>query len=176
MKRLLTLFDRVIFTISAGAAIVSASLLLFVFVIIQYEVVMRFIFNRPTSWTHEVSTFAISWVGFLGAGYVLRIGRQLEIDIFTMRISERARQLAGTVTDVVGGIFSGCIAYLGYEFARIAFLMRATSASELDTELWIPYLTIPIGFTVLSLEFFSRIAWRWGVVERPVSDAHAIAD
>lgn len=176
MKRLLTLFDKVIFTVSAGAAIVSASILLFVFVIIQFEVVMRFVFDSPTSWTHEVSTLAISWVGFLGAGYVLRLGRQLEIDIVTMRISDGARRLLGTLTDVIGGVFSVFIAYLGFDFVRIAFIMRATSASELDTPLWIPYLTIPIGFGVLSLEFFSRISWRWGIVERPVSDAHAIAD
>lgn len=176
MKRLLALFDKVIFTVSAGAAIVSASLLLFIFIVIQFEVVMRFVFNSPTSWTHEVSTFAISWVGFLGAGYVLRLGRQLEIDILTMRIGDEARRILGTVTDVIGGVFSAFIAYLGFDFARIAFIMGATSASELDTALWIPYLTIPIGFGVLALEFFARIAWRWGAVERPVSDAHAIAD
>lgn len=170
MQRMLTWFDRVVLAVSASAAFVSASLLLFVFIIIQYEVVMRFIFDAPTYWTNEVSTFAISWVGFLGAGYVLRLGRQLEIDVITMRLSTRARQVLGTVTDIVGAAFCGFTAYLGYEFTRIAWLMNASSASELDTALWIPYLTIPVGFGVLALEFIARISWRWGVVERPQAD------
>lgn len=170
MQRMLIWFDRAILAVSASAAFVSASLLLFVFLIIQYEVVMRFVFNAPTYWTNEVSTFAISWVGFLGAGYVLRLGRQLEIDVLTMRLSTRARRLLGTATDLVGGVFCAYTAYLGYEFARIAWVMNASSASELDTALWIPYLTIPIGFGVLALEFVARIPWRWGVVERPQAD------
>lgn len=175
MQRMLIWFDRAIWALSASAAFVSASLLLFVFLIIQYEVVMRFVFNAPTYWTNEVSTFAISWVGFLGAGYVLRVGRQLEIDVITMRMSGRARQVLGTVTDLVGAGFCGFTAYLGYEFTRVAWLMQASSASELDTALWIPYLTIPIGFGVLALEFIARIPWRWGAVERPQASHVATA-
>ena len=161
MRRMLTWLDKAIWAISAGSAFVSASLLLMVFVIIQYEVVMRFVFNAPTYWTHEVSTFSISWVGFLGAGYVLRLGRQLEVDVLTMRISESARRLLGTATDLVGGVFCGFAAYLGYEFCRIAYFMRASSATEMDVPLWIPYMTIPIGFSVLALEFLARILAKW---------------
>ena len=158
--------DKVIWAVSTGSAFVSATLLLVVFVIIQYEVIMRFIFNSPTHWTHEVSTFSISWVGFLGAGYVLRLGRQLEVDVLTMRIGHAARRLLGTATDVIGGGFCGFAAYLGYEFSRIAYFMRASSATEMDVALWIPYMTIPIGFSVLALEFLSRILARWNLVER----------
>ena len=163
---MLTWLDRVIWAVSAGSAFVSATLLLIVFVIIQYEVIMRFIFNSPTYWTHEVSTFSISWVGFLGAGYVLRLGRQLEVDVLTMRISDSARRALGTATDLVGGVFCGFTAYLGYEFSRIAYFMRASSATEMDVALWIPYLTIPIGFSVLALEFLARILAKWNLVER----------
>jgi TRAP-type C4-dicarboxylate transport system permease small subunit len=166
MQRALIWFDSAVWAISIGVASISALLLLFVFIIIQYEVVMRFVFNAPTDWTNEVSTFVISWVGFLGAGYVLRLGRQLEIDVITMRLSAKSHRILGTSSDIGGAIFSAYTAYLGYEFVRVAWLMNATSASELDTPLWIPYLTIPIGFGVLALEFVTRIFWRWGVVER----------
>lgn len=166
LRRLLTWLDKAIWAVSIGSAFVSATLLLVVFVIIQYEVIMRFIFNSPTYWTHEVSTFSISWVGFLGAGYVLRLGRQLEVDVLTMRISHSARRLLGTATDVVGGAFCGFAAFLGYEFSRIAYLMRASSATEMDVALWIPYMTIPIGFSVLALEFLARILARWNLAER----------
>ena len=166
MRRMLTWLDRAIWAISAGSAFVSATLLLIVFVIIQYEVIMRFVFNSPTYWTHEVSTFSIAWVGFLGAGYVLRLGRQLEVDVFTMRISESRRRLLGSATNAVGGVFCGFTAYLGYEFTRIAYFMRASSATEMDVALWIPYMIIPIGFSVLALEFFARILAQWDLVER----------
>lgn len=176
MRRILVGLDRVVHAVSAVAAAVAAALLLTIFVAVQYEVVMRFVFNRPTFWVNEASTYAISWVGFLGAGYLLRIGRQLEVDIVTMRLSEGARRALGTATDLIGGVFCAYTSYLGVEFSRIAYVMRASSASELDVPLWIPYLAIPIGFAILSAEFFLRILARWELLDRPAGASHAVVD
>lgn len=166
----MTLVDRLIHGISLTAALIAATILLTIFVIVQYEVVMRYVFNAPTYWTNEVSSFAIAWVGFLGAGYVLRIGRQLEIDIVTSRLRTSARRWLGTATDLVAGVFCGLITVLSYNFVSISHMIQASSASELDTPLWIPYLAVPIGFGILTLELFVRIAARWGLVEGRVVD------
>ncbi len=159
-----TILDRLVRAISLAAAVLAAAILLMIFVIVQYEVVMRYIFNAPTYWTNEVSMFAIAWVGFLGAGYILRIGRQLEIDIVTMRIGPRARRWLGTATDLLGAASCALIAKLSVDFVGISRMMQATSASELDTPLWIPYLALPIGFTILGLELLVRALVRWDLV------------
>ena len=165
MKRSITLFDRAVAMISAAAAGVAAAILLVIFLIIQMEVVLRFVFDAPTSWSHEVSTFAICWVGFLAAGHILRLGRHLEVDVLTSRISRKSRRIVGTVTDTMACIFCVYACYLGVKFVDIAFMMQATSASEIDTPLWIPYLATPIGFGIFALEFLARILARWGLVE-----------
>jgi len=173
MKRSITLFDRAVAMISAAAAGVAAAILLIIFLIVQVEVVLRFIFNSPTSWSHEVSTFAISWVGFLAAGHILRLGRHLEVDVLTSRISKKSRRMLGTLTDTIACIFCFYACYLGVKFVDIAFMMKATSASEIDTPLWIPYLAIPIGFGIFALEFVARILSRWDLVEHRDADAKA---
>lgn len=159
-----TAYDRLVLAISATAAAAACALLAFMFVTVQYEVVMRFVFHRPTHWTHEVSTFGISWVGLLSAAYVLRLSRHLEVDIVTTRIGERARAVIGTGTDLLGTAFCSIAAVLGAEFVEIAMMMGATSASELDTPLWIPYMIIPLGFGLLGLEFLARMLARLGLV------------
>jgi TRAP-type mannitol/chloroaromatic compound transport system permease small subunit len=45
-------------------------------------------------------------------------------------------------------------------------MMGAVSVSELRVPLWIPQLTIPIGFSLLGLEFLSRILVRLDLVAR----------
>ena len=170
MKRLITLFDRAVGMISAAAAGVAAAILLTIFVIVQAEVVLRFIFDSPTSWSHEVSTFAICWVGFLAAGHILRLSRHLEVDVLTSRISKKSRRLLGTITDATACAFCIYACYVGVKFVDIAFLMKATSASEIDTPLWIPYLAIPIGFGIFALEFLARIFSRWNLVDHRNSD------
>lgn len=164
MLSFFTILDAIIRAISLAAALLAAVILLGTFVIIQYEVVMRYVFNAPTFWTNEVSSFAIAWVGFLGAGYVLRIGRQLEIDIVTMRIGSEARKWLGTATDLLAAGCCGLITKLSFDFVAISKLIMATSASELDVPLWIPYAAMPIGFGILTLELLSRVFVRWGLV------------
>ncbi|MCB1549807.1 MAG: TRAP transporter small permease [Hyphomicrobiaceae bacterium] len=173
MRTIARFFDTIVGGISLAAAAIAAFLLLAMFVVVQYEVVMRYWFGRPTHWTHEVTTFAIAWVGFLSAGYLLRQGRQLEIDIVTSRLSAGARRLLGTFTDIIGAAFCGYTVLLGYRFVSTAHMMGATNASELDTPLWIPYSAIPIGFTILGLEFLARILNRWGLTPERSDDPHS---
>lgn len=155
------------------AAAIAASVALFLmFLMVQVEVVLRLL-KRPTHWTHEISTFAVPWVVFLASAYVLRLGRHLEVDIVTSRLSTLARSRLGIFTDATAAVFCAYAAWHGKRFVDVALMMQATSASELDTPLWIPYLSLPVGFALLTLEFLARILVRLGYVERQASDAHA---
>lgn len=172
MRGLAQRLDRAIGALSYAAAIAAALVLFLMFLMVQVEVVLRF-FKRPTHWTHEISTYAVPWVVFLASAYVLRLGRHLEVDIVTSRLSEVTRNRLGILTDATAAAFCAYAAWHGKRFVDVANLMGATSASELDTPLWIPYLSLPVGFALLTLEFMARILVRLGYVERPASDSHA---
>lgn len=159
-----TAFDRVVRALSVAMAVLAGGLLATLYVIVQFEVVMRFVFHAPTHWTHEVSTFSISWVGLLAAPYALRIGSQLEVDLVVTRLSPVLRARLGIVTDLLAAAFCGFAAWLGLGFVEIAHMMEATSASELDTPLWIPYLIVPVAFGGLCLECLARALTRAGLV------------
>ncbi|WP_372617198.1 TRAP transporter small permease [Falsiroseomonas sp.] len=164
LRSVATAFDRVVRILSVTLALFAGALLAMLYIIVQFEVVMRFVFHAPTHWTHEVSTFAISWVGLMAAPYALRLGSQLEVDLVVSRLSPRSRARLGIATDLLGAAFCGFAAWLGLGFVEIAQMMEATSASELDTPLWIPYLVIPIAFSALCLEFLARALTRAGLV------------
>ncbi len=171
---LATAFDRVVFGISVGMALFAGLILAGLYVIVQYEVFTRFVLHAPTYWTHEVSTFAISWVGLLAAPYVLRLGSQLEVDLVTSRLPPGLRNALGIATDMLGAAFCGFAAWSGAGFVELAQLMEATSASELDTPLWIPYLVIPVAFGLLGLEFVARALARTGLVRGRVASTQAV--
>lgn len=60
------LFDRVPLALgAAGAAGIFAIL-----VLMSYEIVARYIFNSPTNWSVEVSTYILVGAAYLGAGQV----------------------------------------------------------------------------------------------------------
>ena len=171
---LATAFDRLVLGLSVAMAVLAGLLLAGLYVIVQYEVFTRFVLSAPTHWTHEVSTFAISWIGLLAAPYVLRLGSQLAVDLITSRLPSGLRNALGIATDLLGAAFCAFAAWSGAGFVDLAHMMEATSASELDTPLWIPYLIIPLGFGLLTLEFITRAVARTGLVRGRDTAAQAV--
>jgi C4-dicarboxylate transporter DctQ subunit len=161
--RALRALDVFVHAVSRVCGLLSAILLVAAFAVIQGEIVLRFVFNAPTSWTHEVSEYAIVWIGLLGAGYALRQGRHLEIDVLVMRMPSGLRRGLGIATDAVALAFCLYAAYRCVDFVKISYVMQATSATEIDVPMWIPYLILPFGFAVLALEFLARILARLGL-------------
>jgi hypothetical protein len=45
------------------------------------NVVARYVFNHSFTWAEELSRYMMVWVGFLGAGLVLRVGAHIAVDV-----------------------------------------------------------------------------------------------
>lgn len=172
VKKISAMLDGGIAFLSFLGMIVAAAALATIAVSIIIEVIARSIFNSPTLWAVEVSTYAIIATGFLGSALVLRRGRHLEINLLTARLSMTTQKWAGVITDLCGAVFCFLVCFSGIRFVELSQIMGAVSVSELRVPLWIPQLTIPIGFALLGLEFLSRIMVRLGLVtHRELADA-----
>lgn len=164
--------DRIIAFLSLLGAAAAAAALATIAVSVIVEVIARSVFSAPTLWAVEISTYAIIATGFLGSAFVLRRGRHLEINLLTSRLPLPAQKWVGVLTDACGAAFCLLVCLGGMRFVELSHIMGAVSVSELRVPLWIPQLTIPIGFALLGLEFLSRIMVRLDLVtRREVADA-----
>lgn len=166
VRKLSVMLDGGIALLSFVGAVIAAAALATIAVSVIIEVVARSVFNAPTLWAVEVSTYAIITTGFLGSALVLRRGRHLEINLLTTRLSPTVQKWTGIVTDACGAAFCFLVCFSGIRFVELSQIMGAVSVSELRVPLWIPQLSIPIGFALLGLEFLSRIMVRLGLVTR----------
>lgn len=74
----------------------SLSWILVVFMVIMvfdvtWQVFTRFVLNDPSSFTEELATFLMIWIGLLGGAYALRQKAHLGIDILTIRFAPDKR-------------------------------------------------------------------------------------
>lgn len=166
VRKIGDMVDKGIAFLSLVGGVVAAAALTTITVSVIIEVVARFILNAPTIWAVEVSTYAIITTGFLGSALVLRRGRHLEINLLTARLSASSQKWTGIVTDACGAAFCFLVCFSGIRFVELSQMMGAVSVSELRVPLWIPQLTIPVGFALLGLEFLSRIMVRLDWVTR----------
>jgi len=93
--------------------------------VITFEVVMRYVFNRPTNWGHElmVLLFAIFYVA--AGGYAHYYRAHVRVDVIYASLSERNRAILDIVTSAFFFLFVGVFVYTGWTFYWSSQTMEA---------------------------------------------------
>ncbi len=130
-------------------------------VVCTIEVVMRYLFNSPTIWAWEVDTQLFCYLTALGAGYTLRQGGHVRVEIFVNLFSARTRQLIEVIVDCV---FLVVIAILSQQTGRMAIssiVMREQSSSYWVYPLYPTKIIIAIGVFFLFLQGLAQLHAAW---------------
>lgn len=135
----------------------SGSITIFMMVIVTFEVVMRYFFNRPSLWVIDIASLGIPFITLLGAAWVLREDKHVKIDFVYLLISPGKRALLDVVTTVV--TFLACVLFL-YQ-AWVVFYTAYEWKENLFRSIVIPKTYVlwpfPLGALLLCIQFVRRI-------------------
>jgi TRAP-type C4-dicarboxylate transport system permease small subunit len=83
-------------------------------VISVFEVIMRYGFNRPTTWVHETTLMMVG-VGMLWGGtYCTAEDRHIRVTVVRDAMSRRARRIVDVVVGVFNLLFCSGLTWAGY--------------------------------------------------------------
>jgi TRAP-type C4-dicarboxylate transport system permease small subunit len=68
------------------------------------EVLLRYGFTSPILWVVEPSEYALLWITFLGAAWVLRHGGHVRVDILLQYLSPAALRVCGLFSAGAGAV------------------------------------------------------------------------
>ena len=78
--------------------------------IVMFEVIARYVFNRPTIWAWDVNIQLLAFMATLGGGYVLLNDDHVRVDLLVAKLSIRKRAIlesfTGLLTIVALGILT----------------------------------------------------------------------
>jgi TRAP-type mannitol/chloroaromatic compound transport system permease small subunit len=125
-------------------------------VIIGFEVVARYIFNRPTIWAHELTMMFFTALVMLSGASVLRHGAHVNMDLVYSRLSPRAKGVLDMVSSILFFLFCGVLFWEGTKMA-----LRSLSLGEHSGTFWNPpvYLircVIPVGALLIILQGLAK--------------------
>ena len=80
---------------------------------VSWQVISRYVFASPSSWTEEVARFLMIWVGLLGAAYAFRTRVHLGLDILPQKLTGRSAQILRLFTMIVVVLFSVTVLVIG---------------------------------------------------------------
>ena len=134
---------------AAGATLLFVAIT----VAICAEVLLRYGFNSPIAWVVELSEYALLWITFLGASYVLRHGGHVRVDILLQYLSPAALRVCGMVSAASCALTSLVILVFGIDATWTAYQRAAYKPTGIDVPAWIVLIVIPIGALLLFLRF-----------------------
>jgi C4-dicarboxylate transporter, DctQ subunit len=145
---------------SVGAA---GATLLFVGITLAIcaEVLLRYGFNSPLSWVVEMSEYALLWITFLGASWVLRHGGHVRVDILLQYLSPTALRVCGLFSSATGMATTLVLIVFGIDATWTAFARGAFKPTGTDVPTWMIVIVIPVGGLLLFLRFARLFAEYW---------------
>jgi len=130
------------------------------FVVLQ-EVISRYVFNAPSTWSNEIASYLLIAVVFLGLAENLRSDVHIRIDVLLNLMSRKVFRWFQTFAYLVGIIFSILLAWAVWK-NFLGFWGRGTiSDSLLMTPLWIPMVPAVIGALVFVLSMITGLLRLW---------------
>ncbi|HPS55805.1 MAG TPA: TRAP transporter small permease [Sedimentisphaerales bacterium] len=112
---------------------------------VVWQVFTRYVMRSPSTWTEELATFLMIWVGLLGSSVALNRGAHLGIDYFVSKLSHRKRLYVELFVFLNIAFFSLLVLCIGgTELVRITLANNQVSAA-LELKMGYVYLAIPVS-------------------------------
>jgi len=123
---------------------------------VTWQVVSRYVFQAPSSFTDELSRYMLIWLGMLGSAYVAGQNNHLAIDILPQKLTGRPKMRLMIFIHVVIIAFVLPVMILGGgNLVYITYVLEQRSAT-LQVPLAYIYAVIPIsGLLVLYYQISS---------------------
>ncbi|HZG72433.1 MAG TPA: TRAP transporter small permease subunit [Chondromyces sp.] len=130
----------------AGIIIFIMAILLF------YAIVMRYFFEKPPSWSFDLTGWFTGLSAFLAGGYALAHGAHVRVDMIYEKFSLRTRSLIDIITSIFLFLIVIVLVWKGMEQVLFNYETNAMASTGLNVPIWLKWLMIPLGGLLLGLQ------------------------
>ncbi len=129
--------------------------------IVTEGVIVRKVLGISTIWQIEASVFLLIFTVFAGAPFVQKNEHHLNVDLLIIHLSPRTREIILIAVSILSCLIAGLLAWYAWPMWWESVIGNEHSESLWGPPLWIPYLFLPLGMTLL---FFQYIVYICGKI------------
>jgi len=152
-RRIGRLIDR----ISGLTGFIGALSILAAALIVTEGVVVRKILGQSTIWQIEFSVFLLIYACFVGAALAQRGEHHLNVDLIIIHLKPKAREVVLVIASGIGCLICAVVAVYAWPMWWQALVANEHSESLWGPPMWIPYLFLPLGMTLVFLQYLGQI-------------------
>jgi TRAP-type C4-dicarboxylate transport system permease small subunit len=148
---------RLIEALSTVAGGIAALSILAAALIVTEGVVTRKVFGVSTTWQIEASVYLLIYACFVGAPLGQKHEHHLNVDLVIYYLSAKVREVILIVVSIIACITSAIIAWYAWPMWWESVVRNDHSGSLWNPPLWVPYFFLPLGLTLLFLQYVVQI-------------------
>ncbi len=140
-----------------GFAFFAGILLLLVTFFVSYGVILRYLHIKPPIWILQFTEYALLWITFLGAAWLLRKGGHIRIDTIITRLGPKTRGIIEVIVALLGFVVCIIIVWFGTEKTLEFYERGIMDVKGVTVPITPLFLIIPLGGFMLLLQFGRNI-------------------
>jgi len=157
MKTVFQIFVRITDGLTVITGWVAALCLVAAALIVTEAVIVRKLLGISTIWQIEASVFLLIFTVFVGAPFVQKNEHHLNVDLVIIHLSPRTREITLIVVSIISCILTAILAWYAWPMWWETVVNNEHSESLWGPPLWIPFLFLPLGMTLLFLQYIVYI-------------------
>jgi len=150
-------FLRAVAAISTLAGWVSAAMIVTAVAITCQMIFVRFVLNGSTIWQTEAVIYLVISATLIGLPYVQHLRGHVNVDLIPLALPKPARMALAILTLSASIVIVTIMLWYGFEYWHFAWARNWHSDTIWGVRLWIPYLSLPVGFALFLLQLIADL-------------------
>lgn len=137
----------------------SAILLVFFSVLVIVQVVMRYVFNSPLTWSEELSRYAFVWFVYTSAAYAVRYQRHVKFTFLVNSLNKISYVYGQIVKIIALFLWIGFLIFIDYYSIQMVINQYNTGQVSAANQIpmYIVYLGLPLGAFLMTFRVTQHI-------------------
>jgi TRAP-type C4-dicarboxylate transport system permease small subunit len=157
MKQIGRILGLIIEGLTHATGWIAALSLVAAAIIVTEGVIVRKIFGISTIWQIEASVYLLIFTVFSGSAFVQKSEHHLNVDLVVIHLSPKTREITLVVVSILSCVIAAVLAWYAWPMWWETVVNNEHSESLWGPPLWIPYFFLPIGMTLLFLQYIIYI-------------------
>lgn len=147
---------RIIDSVNEWAGKVTSVVIFPLVLLVTLDVILRYVFNRPTVWAWDVNIQLAGILIVMGGGFALLHGGHIAVDVLVTRLTPRGRAVIDLVTFPIFLCAIGALLWKAIPAARESLVIKEAYTSFFAPPLYPFKIVVAVGLILLILQGIAK--------------------
>jgi TRAP-type C4-dicarboxylate transport system permease small subunit len=115
------------------------------------QIILRNVFGTGLMDMDSLSRLLVLWLGMIGAVVASRKNKQINVDVLSPLLTERARTVVAITINLFTTFISMVVAYYLFVFLQIEFESGSTVFASVPA--WVAIIVLPLSFALIAFHY-----------------------